>query len=86
METVVELRPAQQPSYPVVFHYFWEDLNEEDIQSQPPVREKRERQSISLNQLIGSQTTKPTRSQLEVAPLSLSHFGLKSGSPEQQVS
>lgn len=65
-------RPAQQPSYPVVFHYFWEHLNEEDIQSATCQREERERQSISLNQLIGSQTTKPTRSQLEVAPLSLS--------------
>jgi len=37
-----------------------------------PTSEKRERQSKSLNQLIGFPTTKPTRSQLEVALHSLS--------------
>jgi len=47
METVAEPRPAQQPSYPVVFHYFWEHLNEEDIQSATCQREERETVNIS---------------------------------------
>jgi len=77
METARELRAAQQPSYPLVFHYFWEHLNEEDIQSATCHRglarlQRRERQSISLNQyccLLDSQTKHTPRSQVEVESL-----------------
>jgi len=49
---------TQQPSYPLVFHYFWEHLNEEDIQSAtcqrgPSRLQRRERPSryLSINWL-----------------------------------
>jgi hypothetical protein len=70
---------TQQPSYPLVFHYFWEHLNEEDIQSATCQRglsrlRSRERQSISLNHCIAclaltDNTTHPPRSQVEVESL-----------------
>merc|ERR1711936_1243702 len=81
---------TQQPSYPLVFHYFWEHLNEEDIQSATCQRglgrlQRRGLQSISLNQYwlpsslsLSLRQTRHPDLKLKSSPSSL--FGLKSGS------
>lgn len=72
---------THQPSYPLVFHYFWEDLNEEDIQSATCQTElsrlqRTESQSTSLNQQIDSP---PNTNPISGWSRS-SFFGLKCGS------
>lgn len=46
----------QQPSYPLVFHYFWEHLNEEDIQSatwpETTQQTSEKRETVNISQSI----------------------------------
>jgi len=68
---------TQQPSYPLVFHYFWEHLNEEDIQSatwprenRADFREERDSRYLSINWLTLLQSPDNPISTWSRAPLS----------------